>query len=326
MLKKNQINLNPFIFLQSKFRNDLEIIDNLIIENISTTEPLIRDISKTLISAGGKRLRPLLCIASAYMSGNGNLTENSYNLAAAIELIHAATLLHDDVIDESRLRRGKETANVIWGNKASILVGDFLFSRAFQLILKTGTMKFLNILTQACSKISEGEVTQLRCFKSFDLEIEDYLEIIECKTATLFAASCQIGALSSKSDEDNARKLYEFGENFGLMYQILDDISDYTDKNRGKEMGDDFREGKITLPILLAYQMDTNKMFWSQCFGDSKTNNITFENVRERLYNLRAFDKANFIAERYAEKARKSLEIFDCIISENFNLLIDYFF
>ncbi len=323
MLQESQIALDPLPHLKNNFQNDLHKVDKLILESVSTGEPLIEKIATTLISAGGKRLRPLLCLASSHITGI--ITQNSHYLAAAVELIHAATLLHDDVIDESILRRDKQTANTLWGNKPSILVGDFLFARAFELMVKTENIRFLDILANASSKISEGEITQLRCIKSLGLSIEDYLKVIEYKTATLFAASCQTGALSGGANEDVAYQLYEFGRNFGLMYQILDDVLDYTDESRGKKVGDDFRERKVTLPILLAYQSDTNKLFWHQCFNDKTVSNATFENVQKRLYELDAFDQSFVIAKQYAQKAKESLQKFDSPISEKMNALIESF-
>lgn len=323
MLQESQIELNPLPHLKNNFQNDLHKVDKLILESVSASEPLIEKIATTLISAGGKRLRPLLCLASSHITGT--ITQSSHYLAAAVELIHAATLLHDDVIDESILRRDKQTANILWGNKPSILVGDFLFARAFELMVKTKNIRFLDILANASSKISEGEITQLRCIKSLGLSIEDYLKVIEYKTATLFAASCQTGALSGGANEDVAYQLYEFGRNFGLMYQILDDVLDYTDGSRGKKVGDDFRERKVTLPILLAYQSDTNKLFWHQCFNDKTVTSVTFENVQKRLYELETFDQTMFMAKKYARKAQMLLQPFNSDVSEMMHSLVESF-
>lgn len=306
------------------FKKDLQQIDALILENIFTSEELIEKTASTLISAGGKRLRSILCLVSAQTINKPS--QNCYYLAAAIELIHAATLLHDDVIDESHMRRGKKTANVTCGNKSSILVGDFLFSRAFELMVKTKNIDCLDILAKAASIISQGEITQLRCAKSLNLPIYNYLEIIEYKTATLFAAACQTGALSEGASEDVAYKLYEFGKNFGLMYQILDDVFDYTKKNRGKNIGDDFNEGKVTLPILLAYKIDNDKFFWHQCFGYKKTNTLSLENVQKRLYELDIFNQATTIAKQYALKALEAIKYLNFSNSEILETLIESFF
>ena len=324
MLQECQIVLDPLYHLRNNFQSSLQQVDKLIFENVSTSEPLIKTIATTLISAGGKRLRALLCLASSQLTGK--VTQNSFYLAAAVELIHAATLLHDDVVDESSLRRGKQTANICWGNKPSILVGDFLFSRAFELMVKTENLRYLDILASASAKISEGEVTQLRCIKSLALDIEEYLNIIEYKTATLFAAACQTGALSGSANEATAHQLHEFGKNFGLMYQIIDDVLDYTNKNRGKQLGDDFREGKVTFPILLAYQADTDKTFWHRCFDSDRANHIEFDEVLKRLHNVDAFKQSIAIAMKYAKKAQEALQSFNSPTSEMMHLLVESFF
>lgn len=321
MLQASQIVLDPINHLKNDFKNSLQQVDALIMDSISGNEPLVQTIAKTLISAGGKRLRPLLCLASSQIIGTIN--KNSIYLAAAVELIHAATLLHDDVIDASFLRRGQQTANLIWGNKPSILVGDFLFARAFQLMVKTGNINFLDILATASSKISEGEVTQLRCFNSLDLSVENYLEITEYKTATLFSAACHTGAMTAGADQDTAYKLSQFGKYFGLMYQIIDDMHDYTAANRGKSLGDDYREGKVTLPILLAFQDDPDKIFWHQCFGNNHDQQPHFDQVLSRLHKLDAFKKCRAIAKFYGEEAQKCLEPFNNDVAQLMHLLVE---
>jgi octaprenyl-diphosphate synthase len=315
--------LEPLYHLKNDFQSSLKQVDNIIFDNISASEPLIKSIAATLIAAGGKRLRPLLCLVSSKLAGN--IVQNSFYLAAAVELIHAATLLHDDVVDESPLRRGKQTANVCWGNKPSILVGDFLFARAFELLVKTENIKFLDILAHASSKISEGEVTQLRCINSLDLSIEEYLKIIEYKTSTLFAASCRMGALAGGANDETAHSLHEFGKYFGLMYQIMDDILDYTDENRGKLVGDDFREGKVTFPVLLAYQADSAKDFWTNAFDRSNTNDDKFDEVLARLNKFDAFRQSVAVAQSYAQEAQKSLQPFNSPIGEMMHLLVESF-
>ncbi len=323
MLQESQIALKPLHHLKNDFQSGLQQVDKIILDNISASEPLIKSIATTLISAGGKRLRPLLCLVSSQLVGS--VVQNSFYLAAAVELIHVATLLHDDVVDESCLRRGKQTANLCWGNKPSILVGDFLFARAFELMVKTGNIRFLDILASASSKISEGEVTQLRCINSLDLNIEEYLRIIEYKTSTLFAASCQMGALSGGANDETAHHLHEFGKYFGLMYQIMDDILDYTDENRGKLVGDDFREGKVTFPVLLAYQADTDKDFWHKAYDRSKANEIEFVDVLKRLNDFDAFRQSAAAAALYAEEAQKALQSFNSPVSDMLHLLVESF-
>ncbi|MCX7343971.1 MAG: polyprenyl synthetase family protein [Proteobacteria bacterium] len=304
MLHASQIVLDPIKQLRNDFKNGLQQVDNLILDSVSTNEPLVQTIAKTLISAGGKRIRPLLCLASGQLVGT--LNQNSIYLAAAVELIHVATLLHDDVVDESPLRRGQQTANMIWGNKPSILVGDFLFAKAFQLMVKTENIQFLDILSNASSKISEGEVTQLRCFNALDLSVESYLEITEHKTATLFSAACNTGAMAAGADKSTAYKISQFGKFFGLMYQIIDDINDYITTNRGKSQGDDYQEGKVTLPVLLAFQDDPDKAFWHQCF--SSDNQPPFEQALERLHKFDSFRKCRAIAKIYGKQAQECLQ------------------
>ncbi len=324
MLQESQIVLEPLYHLKNDFHSGLQQVDNIIFDNISASEPLIKSIAATLISAGGKRLRPLLCLVSSQLAGA--VVQNSFYLAAAVELIHVATLLHDDVIDESCLRRGKQTANLCWGNKPSILVGDFLFARAFELMVKSGNIKFLDILACASSKISEGEVTQLRCINSLDLSIEEYLKIIEYKTSTLFAASCQLGALSGGANDETAHSLHEFGKYFGLMYQIMDDILDYTDETRGKLVGDDFREGKVTFPVLLAYQADADKDFWHNAFDRSKANNEDkFGDALQRLHDFDAFKQSAAVAKLYAQEAQKALQPFHSPTADMLHLLVESF-
>lgn len=323
MLQESQIVLEPLCHLKNDFQSALQQVDDIIFDNISASEPLIKSIAETLISAGGKRLRPLLCLVSSQLAGG--VVQNSFYLAAAVELIHVATLLHDDVVDESSLRRGKKTANLCWGNKPSILVGDFLFARAFELMVKSGNIKFLEILARASSKISEGEVTQLRCINSLNLSIEEYLKIIEYKTSTLFAASCQLGALSGGANDETARSLQEFGRYFGLMYQIMDDILDYTDETRGKLVGDDFREGKVTFPILLTYQADTDKDFWHNAFDRSKANEDKFVDALQRLYDVDAFKQSAAVAQLYAQEAQKTLETFNSPTADRLHLLVESF-
>ena len=323
MLQESQIVLEPLYSLKNTFKGNLQQIDSLILDNVSGNDPLIKTIATTLISAGGKRLRPLLSLASSHLVGQAS--QNTFYLAAAVELIHAATLLHDDVVDDSYLRRGRETANVSWGNKPSILVGDFLFARAFELMVKTGNIRYLDILATASAKISEGEVTQLRCIKSLNISVDEYLKIIEYKTSTLFAAACQTGALSAGASEEKSYKLGDFGKYFGLMYQILDDVLDYEGESRGKLKGDDFREGKVTFPILFAYQADTDKNFWHMCFNGTENTDENFQAVLERLNRFDAFSHSIAIAKLYGLEAQKILKQFKSPIIEMLDSLIESF-
>ena len=248
---------------------DLESINTLIIEKIDSTVPLIKEIASYLILSGGKRLRPLLTSSSFNLiNGEKNHNKNHIGLAAAVEFIHAATLLHDDVIDESKKRRGNLSSNEIWGNKTSVLVGDFLFSRAFQLMTKYGNLDILKILSDTSVIISEGEVLELSNDKDPTINEGIYFEVINGKTASLFSAACQVGGISAKGTKKEIESLKSFGSNFGMTFQLIDDAIDYSSTNDslGKNIGDDFKEGKITLPIILAFlrSNDKEKIFWNR--------------------------------------------------------------
>lgn len=232
----------------------LKQVDQIIDNHLKSDIPLIDQIAKHIIYAGGKRLRPSLTLASAQLFGPLNTSATS--LAAAVEFIHTATLLHDDVIDESDLRRGKSSAHQVWGNSSSILVGDFLFARAFQLMVKTNHLSVLEILSHASATIAEGEVHQLVEAHNLEMTQETALKILGAKTAQLFGAACQTGAIVAGANKTEAQCLFDYGYNLGLIFQITDDILDYNIQNnrRGKIAGDDFREGKITLPVIYTFQ------------------------------------------------------------------------
>jgi octaprenyl-diphosphate synthase len=214
---------------------------------------LIPELGRHLVDSGGKRLRPMLTLAAAQMCGYGG--SQHIKLAAAVEFIHTATLLHDDVVDTSTLRRGKIAANVLWGNKPSILVGDFLFSRAFQLMVETGNIAVLDILATASAVIAEGEVMQLKSANNLSITEADYLEVVRAKTAALFAASTAAAGAVALAERSRMTALREYGHNLGVAFQLVDDALDYSGRQAqmGKSVGDDFREGKVTLPVILAF-------------------------------------------------------------------------
>ncbi len=323
-LNKNQTHQPDSLYhLTSSLKNGLEAVDELIIANLNVGENLIQEIAKSLIKAGGKRLRPLLCLACSTIVKSVN--DHSIYLAAAVELIHAATLLHDDVIDESNLRRGIPTANATWGNKPSILVGDFLFARAFELMVKTNNIQCLDILSSASSKISEGEITQLRTMHSFDVSVEEYIKLIEKKTAVLFESACKTGAIAADADEKSANNLGLYGRYFGIMYQIMDDIYDYTNGERGKKVGDDFKEGKITLPILLAFEVDPDKNFWINTFSKSNESHSRWQEVQNKLIQFDVFEKNLKIADFYKQKATEQLRDFSQPYVESLIGLLEQF-
>ncbi len=242
----------------------------MIIERMDSPVALIPQLASHVVAAGGKRLRPMLTLAAARLCGYSG--RRHVGLAACVECIHTATLLHDDVVDDSELRRGLASANTVWGNKPSVLVGDFLFSRAFELMVEDGSLKILAILSRASSIIAEGEVGQLITTNDTETTEADYLAVIRAKTAQLFAAACRIGAVVVERPEAEERALEAYGLNLGIVFQLVDDVLDYSAKQAtlGKTVGDDFREGKITLPIVLAFRRANaeEQIFWRRTLED----------------------------------------------------------
>ena len=231
---------------------------------------LIPQLAKHVISAGGKRLRPMLTLASAKLCNYDGARH--VTLATCIEFIHTATLLHDDVVDDSKLRRGLETANSVWGNQASVLVGDFLFSRSFELMVEDGSVKVMRILASASACLAEGEVMQLLTANDTETGESAYLDVIKAKTAQLFAAACRLGAVVADRPNVEEEGLEAFGMNLGVAFQLIDDVLDYSaiQNTLGKTIGDDFREGKITLPVILAFRRgnDEERGFWQRALGE----------------------------------------------------------
>src|SRR5436189_446749 len=247
---KRAPSLDPMIALTAA---DMNAVNAVILERMQSKVALIPELAGHLIAGGGKRMRPMLTLASASLLGYPGTRH--HKLAAAVEFIHTATLLHDDVVDGSGMRRGKRTANLIWGNPASVLVGDFLFSRAFELMVEDGSLKVLRILSHASAVIAEGEVEQLTAQRQIDTDEEQYLTIISAKTAALFAAACRVAPVVAEADEDAELALESYGKNLGIAFQLTDDVIDYASDSAtmGKGVGDDFRDGKMTLPVILAY-------------------------------------------------------------------------
>ncbi len=305
---------DAFIKLHNQVAGELEAVDAKITERLFSHIKLIPEISGHIVSSGGKRIRPMLTLACAKLCGYEG--ERHIGLASCVELIHTATLLHDDVIDESKLRRGKACANIIWGNKESILVGDFLLSRSFEFMVEDGSIEVLRILSNASSVISSGEILQLTIAGNLDASLDDYLEVIRSKTAALFSAACEVGAVISDSSNEKQQALQNYGTNLGIAFQLADDILDYsTPKDgRGKQKGDDFREGKITLPIVLTYNeaSDAEKAFLSKCFSEhiGLDDNDTFNKCCDLIAKYNGLDKTIKLAQSYAEKAKNSLQIF----------------
>ena len=265
-LKRSTPDVNALDKLTVLVADDLKACNALIIDRMQSPVELIPQLAGYIIAAGGKRLRPVLTLASARLCGyKGNRHQA---LAACVEFIHTATLLHDDVVDESDLRRGLASANAVFGNKASVLVGDFLFSRSFELMVEDGSLDVLRILSRASAVIAEGEVLQLTTSNDTGTSEQAYLEVIRSKTAELFAAACQIGAVVADRPSAEEDALFAYGLNLGIAFQLVDDVLDYSalQARLGKTVGDDFREGKITLPVILAYRRgsDEERVFWNR--------------------------------------------------------------
>ena len=284
---------------------DMQAVDALIHARMSSAVSLIPELSRHLIDSGGKRLRPMLTLAaSAICNYTGN---NHLNLAAAVEFIHTATLLHDDVVDASGLRRGKVAANVVWGNKPSILVGDFLFSRAFELMVETGNLSVLGILARASSVIAEGEVMQLRSANNLGTTEADYLAVVTAKTAALFAASAEAGGALAAAPRPIVETLRDYGLNLGIAFQLTDDTLDYLggEQQMGKAVGDDFREAKVTLPVILALQRasEPQRRFWERVIEAGEQSDRDLETAIQIVRDTGAIGESLSKARRYADAA-----------------------
>lgn len=289
--------------------DELGLVNKAILGAMRSETPMIGEIAGHLINAGGKRLRPILTLASARLFDYQG--DDHIKLAAAVELIHGATLLHDDVVDASALRRGEETANVIWGNKESVLVGDFLFSQAFELMVSAGSLRVLQILSRAAGVIAEGEVLQLATQKNLEATFEMYLAVVESKTAALFAAAAQAGAVIAGADQRSEEAMRLFGRNLGIAYQLVDDALDYSgrEKSLGKSVGDDFREGKMTLPVVYALDRAApgDRDFWRRTIADGVQCPEDFDHARRLIVSTRALDDTIACARRYAARAVEDL-------------------
>jgi octaprenyl-diphosphate synthase len=252
---------------------DMNGVNAVILERMQSKVALIPELAGHLIAGGGKRMRPMLTLGSAALLGYPGTRH--HKLAAAVEFIHTATLLHDDVVDGSGMRRGKRTANLIWGNPASVLVGDFLFSRAFELMVEDGSLKVLRILSHASAVIAEGEVNQLTAQRQIETDEDQYLDIISAKTAALFAAACRVSPVVAEASEDAELALECYGRNLGIAFQLSDDVIDYAsdEATMGKGVGDDFRDGKMTLPVILSYARGSSddRAFWRAAIGGERT-------------------------------------------------------
>ena len=291
---------------------DMEAVDALIRRHMDSPVPVIPALADHLIAGSAKRLRPLLTVAAARMAGAAD--DACLKLAAAVEFIHTATLLHDDVVDSSELRRGRVAAHLIWGAPSSVLVGDFLFARAFELMVGAGSMAALDILARASRVIAEGEVLQLTRAHDLDLSQELYLEIIQAKTAELFAAAAECGAVSAGAPPERCRALRKFGMDLGIAFQLVDDALDYASNSAtlGKNAGDDFREGKATLPLLLAMQRSgaAEREFWVRTVDRREQTDEDFVRACELMRQTGALQSTLDLARSYAESAKAALADF----------------
>jgi octaprenyl-diphosphate synthase len=286
---------------------DMNGVNAVILERMQSQVALIPELAGHLIAGGGKRMRPMLTLACANLLGYPGTRH--HKLAAAVEFIHTATLLHDDVVDGSGMRRGKRTANLIWGNPASVLVGDFLFSRAFELMVEDGSLKVLRILSHASAVIAEGEVEQLTAQRQIDTGEDHYLEIISAKTAALFAAACRVAPVVAEASEDCEMALEAYGRHLGIAFQLTDDVIDYASDSAtmGKGVGDDFRDGKMTLPVILAYARgdERDRAFWRAAIGGER---VSDEDLAQAIDLLRASDALADTLERARQYGRRAID------------------
>ena len=298
--------------LTALVQDDLHAVNEVIMQRMQSPVALIPQLAGHLIAAGGKRLRPVLTLAASRLCGYDGTRHRK--LAACVEFIHTATLLHDDVVDDSNLRRGKPAANSLFGNKPTVLVGDFLFSRAFQLMTEDGSLDVLRILSNASAIIAEGEVLQLTTSNNVRTSEQAYLEVIRAKTAELFAAACRIGAVVNNRPTPEEEALRTFGLNLGLAFQIIDDVLDYSAEQArlGKSIGDDFREGKITLPVILAYNRggEAERFFWRRTLEDLEQQEGDLEKAIDLLVKSQAMKDAADRARHYGAIARDALGLF----------------
>ena len=296
-------------------QDDMEAINRIILDKAVSDVEVIPQLAHHLIDSGGKRLRPMLAIASAKLCGYTG--QGHIRTASAIEFMHTATLLHDDVVDESDARRGRKTARLIWGNQASVLVGDFLLGQAFRMLVDVGSLPVLKILSNAAAVIAEGEVMQLAAAKNTATTEDDYLAIINAKTAALFLAAAEVGGALANRPQDQQAALRSYGKNLGLAFQLVDDALDYSGdpKALGKSVGDDFREGKITLPLILSFRRGTDqeRAFWNRVIAEGDIQDGDLEHAQSLMKKHRAIEATLERARSYGAIARDALAIFpDC--------------
>ncbi len=288
---------------------DMERVNQLILSKAGSDVQMIPEVANHLISSGGKRLRPMITLASSCLFGYKG--ENHIKLATSVEFMHTATLLHDDVVDESDLRRGKSTARTIWGNQASVLVGDFLLGQAFRMMVDVGSLDALDVLSSAACVIAEGEVLQLSVAKNMETTEDDYLSVIRAKTAALFAAAAEVGPIVADAGKSGRNAMKSYGMNLGLAFQLVDDALDYGGKaaDLGKNVGDDFREGKITLPVILAYRRGTQeeRAFWRDAIEGGNSSDANLEKALGLITKYGTLNDTIARAVHYGTIARDAL-------------------
>jgi octaprenyl-diphosphate synthase len=299
--------------LAAQVREDLADCNRTILKHMDSPVALIPQLAAHIVAAGGKRLRPVLTLACARMCGYGGGVRH-VNLAACVEFIHTATLLHDDVVDESQLRRGLASANAVFGNQASVLVGDFLFARAFQLMVTDGSLRVLEILSAAAATIAEGEVLQLVTQNDLATPEERYLDVVRGKTAALFAAACEVGPVIAARPLAEQVALRDYGMNLGIAFQLVDDALDYAadQATLGKTVGDDFREGKITLPVLAAYAAGdaAERAFWHRTIEASEQTESDLEEAMRLMATRGAIATTLRRATEFVATAKQRLSVF----------------
>ena len=309
--KRKSPSLEPLLALCN---DDMARVDREIVSRMRSPVALIPELANHLVGAGGKRMRPLLTVAAARLCGYSEGNDRHIKLATCVEFIHSATLLHDDVVDVSALRRGKPTANTIYGDKASVLVGDFLFTRSFELMVEVGSIEILGVLSNASSTIAEGEVLQLVSQRDISTPEATYLEIIKAKTAKLFAAAAEVGAMVAGRNGPERVALQSFGMNLGIAFQLVDDALDYSGREAklGKSVGDDFREGKITLPVILAFLRGgaVDREFWKRTIEKLEQKPEDLERAQNLIERHGALSDTLERARHYGAMARDALGLF----------------
>ncbi|MBO0664132.1 polyprenyl synthetase family protein [Jiella sp. MQZ9-1] len=303
--RQPQESIDPILSLSAR---DMARVNELILAMAGSNVELIPEIARHLISSGGKRLRPMLTIASALAHGYDG--DHHVKLAASVEFMHTATLLHDDVVDESDMRRGKRTARTIWGNQASVLVGDFLLGQAFKMMVEVGSLDALAILSAASAVIAEGEVWQLAAAKTMTTTEADYIAVIDAKTAALFSAATEVGPVIAGKGEAERQAMRGYGRSLGLAFQLVDDVLDYGGSAAalGKNTGDDFREGKITLPVIVSYERGDaeEKAFWQRAMEDGENDDAALAHAKELMQRHDALEETIARARSFGEDAYRA--------------------